>query len=115
MDYRYASGRWWVRRTPVHLRRVGAAEPPTSDTESAASHLDRCLARSRADGQTGVIIVNPFAHRDTNPRALTAAADPVGPADDDALRAPTHAGARTVAAGGPAQPARPFDQGRCAA
>lgn len=43
-----------------------------------------------------------------------AAAVPVGPANDDALRALTRAAARTVAARGSGGSLRPFDQGRCA-
>ena len=101
MDYRYAFGRWWGPADPSTSDVWVLLNPATGDTElRRRPTLDRCLARSRSDGQTGVIIVNLFAHRDTNPRALQAAADPVGPSNDDALRALTRAGARTVAAWG---------------
>jgi len=101
MDYRYAFGRWWGLADPSTSDVWVLLNPATGDTElRRRPTLDRCLARSRADGQTGVIIVNLFAHRDTNPKALKAAADPVGPENDDALRALTRAGARTVAAWG---------------
>lgn len=101
MAYRYAFGRWWGPADPSTCDVWVLLNPATGDTElRRRPTLDRCLARSRADGQTGLIIVNLFAHRDTNPKALMAAADPVGPANDDALRAFSRAGARTVAAWG---------------
>ncbi len=101
MAYRYAFGRWWGPPDPSTSDVWVLLNPATGDTElRRRPTLDRCLARSRADGLTGVIILNLFAHRDTSPKALKAAADPVGPANDDALRILTQAGARTVAAWG---------------
>lgn len=101
MDYRYAFGRWWGRADPSTSDVWILLNPATGDTElRRRPTLERCLARSRADGRTGVIIVNLFAHRDTNPQALRAIADPVGPANDDVLQSFTRAGARTVAAWG---------------
>ncbi len=87
---------------PVHVRRLGVLlNPATGDTElRRRPTLDRCIARSRTDGQTGVLIVNLFAHRDTSPKGLTAAVDPVGSANDNALQVLTRLGARTVAAWG---------------
>ncbi len=101
MAYRYAFGRWWG---PPDLSTSDVwvlLNPATGDTElRRRPTLEKCLARSRADGLTGVMIVNLFAYRDTSPKALRTAADPVGPANDDALRVLTQAGGRTVAAWG---------------
>ena len=44
--------------------------------------------------------MNLFAHRDTSPRALQTAAEPIGPANDHVLEVLTRAGARTIAAWG---------------
>lgn len=101
MAYRYAFGRWWgapdLGRTDVWV----LLNPATGDTERRRRPtLERIVARSRADGSPGVLVVNLFAHRDTDPKALRAAADPVGPANDDALRRLTAEGGRTVAAWG---------------
>lgn len=52
---------------------------------------------SRAAGHAGIVVVNLFVYRATNPRDL-GAADPVGPCNDAALAAFTAAGARTVVA-----------------
>jgi hypothetical protein len=80
---------------------MGAAQPATGDTEQRyRPTLERCISRSRAAGHTGLVIVNVFAFRDTNPRDLRTARDSVGPANDEVLRVITTAGAQTVAAWG---------------
>lgn len=48
------------------------------------------------------MIVNLFAHRHTDPNTLRQTADPVGPANGDALRMLTSIAPRTVAAWGAA-------------
>lgn len=101
MTHRYAFGRWWGPMVVAQSDVWVLLNPATGDTElRRRPTLEKCLKRSRADGRTGVIIVNLFAHRDTDPRALQDAADPVGPANDDVLRALTRAGSRTIAAWG---------------
>lgn len=101
LTYRYVFGRWWgdqdLARTDVWV----LLNPATGDTEQRRRPtLDRCIARSREDGRTGLVIVNLFAHRHTDPKVLRHAADPVGPANDDALRLLTSTASRTVAAWG---------------
>ena len=101
MAHRYAFGRWWgepdLARTDVWV----LLNPATGDTERRRRPtLDRCVVRSRADGRMGVLVVNLFAHRHTDPRTLRMVADPVGPAGDDALALLSNAGSRTVAAWG---------------
>lgn len=101
MVHRYAFGRWWGAQDLSASDVWILLNPATGDTEQRRRPtLERCLARSRADGQAGVIIVNLFAHRDTSPKALRTAPDPVGPANDGALRLLTRAGARAIAAWG---------------
>lgn len=46
------------------------------------------------------MIVNLFTFRDKDPRTLRSAPDPVGPANDEVLRAITKAGKQTIAAWG---------------
>lgn len=75
--------------------------PATGDTEQRRRPtLERCIARSRAFGSSGLLILNLFAHRHTDPGTLRSATSPVGPANDDVLRALTHAAPRTIAAWG---------------
>lgn len=101
MAYRYAYGRWWgdqdLRTTDVWV----LLNPATGDTEQRRRPtLDNCIARSRAAGRSGLVIVNLFAHRHTDPKALRKAVDPVGPANDEALQMLTSAAPRTIAAWG---------------
>lgn len=75
--------------------------PATGDTEKRRRPtLDKCIARSRAAGRSGLVIVNLFAYRHTDPKTLRRAEDPVGPANDDALRVLTTAAPRTIGAWG---------------
>jgi hypothetical protein len=101
MAYRYAYGRWWgavdLATTDVWV----LLNPATGDTEQRRRPtLERCISRTRAAGLTGLVIVNLFAYRHTDPRTLRTAADPVGPAGDDTLRTLTAAAPRTIAAWG---------------
>ena len=101
MVYRYAFWRWWGPPDPSTSDVWVLLNPATGDTElRRRPTLARCLARSRADDKTGVIVVNLFAHRDTSPRAHKASAEPIGPANDHVLEVLTRAGARTIAAWG---------------
>ena len=56
--------------------------------------------RSRETGATGLVVVNLFAFRHTDPRELRSARDAVGPANDDVLRVLTRGGLVTVVAWG---------------
>jgi hypothetical protein len=101
MVFRYAFGRWWgdadLATTVVWV----LLNPATGDTELRhRPTLQRCVARSRTAGYTGLVIVNLFAFRDTNPRNLRMVDDAVGPANDEVLRVVTKAGAQTIAAWG---------------
>ena len=48
--------------------------------------VERCERRARALGFGAFRVTNIFAWRDTDPRAMRAAEDPVGPENDDAIR-----------------------------
>ena len=101
MVFRYAFGRWWgdpdLAATAVWV----LLNPATGDTERRPRPtLGRCISRSRAIGATGLVIVNLFAFRHTDPRELRSAADAEGPANDDVLRVLTSAGQQTIVAWG---------------
>lgn len=101
MLYRYAFGRWWGDTDLASTAIWVLLNPATGDTEKRRRPtLERCIARSRALGHSGLVIVNLFAFRDTNPRGLRNAQDAVGPANDHVLRVLTTRGAQTVAAWG---------------
>jgi hypothetical protein len=99
--FRYAFGRWWgdldLATTAVWV----LLNPATGDTDGRPRPtLGRCIARSRVIGATGLVIVNLFAFRHTDPKKLRTAADAIGPANDAALKELTSVGLQTVAAWG---------------
>ena len=101
MVFRYAFGRWWGNEDLGSTAIWVLLNPATGDTEQRIRPtLERCILRSRAAGHTGLVIVNLFAFRDTNPRNLRSVPDAVGPANDEVLRIMTDAGAQTIAAWG---------------
>ncbi len=80
--YRYALTRQWApgaRLLWVMLNPSTASELVNDPT------VERCERRARALGFGGFRVVNLFALRATDPRALRLADDPVGPGNDRAL------------------------------
>ncbi|MEZ5714056.1 MAG: DUF1643 domain-containing protein [Paracoccaceae bacterium] len=79
--YRYALTRVWdeggARVAFILLNPSTATEMQNDPT------IERCERRARALGFGAMRVVNIFAWRDTDPRAMRAAGDPVG-ADNDA-------------------------------
>jgi hypothetical protein len=59
--------------------------PSTATEVQNDPTVERCERRARALGFGGFRVTNIFAWRDTDPRAMRAAADPVGPANDAAI------------------------------
>lgn len=99
--HRYAFGRWWGAPSLAAAAVWVLLNPATGDTEQRRRPtLERCIAWSQAAGHDGIVIVNLFAFRATDPRALRTAQDPVGPANDAALAVFTAAGAQTLVAWG---------------
>lgn len=80
--YRYALTRDWgpgPRWLFVMLNPSTATEVRNDPT------VERCERRARALGAGGFAVANLFAFRATDPRAMRAGADPVGPGNDAAL------------------------------
>ena len=75
--YRYSLTRVWddngARVTFVMLNPSTATEVQNDPT------VERCERRARALGYGGFCVTNIFAWRDTDPRKMRAAAEPVGP------------------------------------
>lgn len=101
MFYRYAFARWWgdedVSRSVVWVM----LNPSTGDTDGKKRPtLERAVARSRQWHATGIVVVNLFAYRGTDPAVLTSTVDPIGPANDHTLELLTARALMTVAAWG---------------
>lgn len=81
--YRYALTRVW---DPAGRRALFIMLNPSTATEVQNDPtVERCERRARALGFGAFRVTNIFAWRDTDPRAMRAAADPVGPENDAAI------------------------------
>jgi len=82
--YRYDLLRTWDARSPkiafVMLNPSTATEVQNDPT------VERCERRARVLGYGAFRVTNIFAWRDTDPKKMRKAGDPVGPANDDAIR-----------------------------
>ncbi len=82
--YRYLLTRVW----DAGGRRVlfVMLNPSTATEVQNDPTVERCERRARALGFGALRVTNIFAWRDTDPREMRAAADPVGPVNDAAIR-----------------------------
>ena len=81
--YRYSLTRVWDDAG----RRVNFVmlNPSTATEVQNDPTVERCERRARALGYGSFAVTNIFAWRDTDPRAMRAATDPVGPGNDAAI------------------------------
>lgn len=82
--WRYRLWRTWDDgRFPLVMLMLN---PSTADEDRNDPTVERCERRARAGGFGGLIVLNIFAFRATDPRVMKAAADPIGPDNDAYLR-----------------------------
>src|SRR5438874_3143651 len=95
--YRYWLTRTWDERRPALCWLM--LNPSTADAARDDPTIRRCVGLARRWDHGGIVVVNLFAWRATDPVELARAADPVGPNNDRALRRRA-AGLRLIAAWG---------------
>ena len=96
--YRYSLTRVWE---PSGGRVMFVMLNPSTATEMQNDPtVERCERRARALGYGAFRVTNIFAWRDTDPRKMRAAPDPVGPANDAAILDGANWADRVVAAWG---------------
>lgn len=78
--YRYALMRRWDPARPVAAFIM--LNPSTADAVKHDSTSRRCVGFARSWGAGGILLVNLFALRATDPRELRTHPDPVGPHND---------------------------------
>uniref|UniRef100_UPI00260AFB77 DUF1643 domain-containing protein n=1 Tax=uncultured Halomonas sp. TaxID=173971 RepID=UPI00260AFB77 len=75
--YRYALWRVWSNHSPLLI--VSMLNPSTADHRKDDPTIRRVIGFAKRDGFGGIIVLNAYAFRATNPRNMLAASDPVGP------------------------------------
>ena len=82
--YRYALWRTWDE-TKGHAMFIGL-NPSTADETKDDQTIRKCMAFARRWDYGGIYMLNIFAFRATDPQVMKAAADPIGPGNDDIIR-----------------------------
>jgi len=82
--YRYVLFRRWASSERAVFVMLN---PSTADERENDPTVKRCIEYARAWGYGGLIVLNLFALRSTDPRALLGDEDPEGPMNDSALTA----------------------------
>jgi hypothetical protein len=95
--YRYRLSRTWSDRPPVTFVMLN---PSTADATSDDPTIRRCTGYAQNWGYGGLIVVNLYALRATDPDELWRVEDPIGPVNDDHLREAFGVGGPIVAAWG---------------
>jgi len=96
--YRYQLTRVW---NPPGPRVLFVMLNPSTATEAQNDPtVERCERRARALGFGGFRVTNIFAWRDTDPRKMRAALDPIGPENDAAILEACQWGDQVIAAWG---------------
>lgn len=96
--YRYVLTRTWDAAKP-YVAFVGL-NPSTADEVNDDPTIGRCIAFSKAWGYGGLVMLNLFAFRATQPADMIAAADPIGPLNDFYLREYAAGAGATIASWG---------------
>jgi len=82
--YRYRLTRTWDRE--LRPAAFVMLNPSTADATVDDPTIRRCVGFAKREGCGGIVVVNLFALRSTDPAGLLAAADPVGPDNDRHIR-----------------------------
>jgi len=83
--YRYSLVRTWDETQPKAL--FVMLNPSTATEVQNDPTVERCERRARTLGYGAFCVTNIFAWRDTDPKKMRAAADPVGPENDRTIDA----------------------------
>lgn len=81
--HRYKLWRVWDDSKPIVLWVL--LNPSTADETVDDPTLRRAIAFSKREGFGGLIFTNLFAFRATDPKDMKAAADPIGPGNDEVI------------------------------
>lgn len=97
--YRYALWRWWSASRNNPLVVIGF-NPSTADENVDDPTIRRCIGYAKRWGHDGLVMLNLFAFRSTDPLGLRSTDDPVGPGNDETIRFHATGGGRVLCAWG---------------
>jgi hypothetical protein len=80
--YRYWLERRWSAATPAVFVMLN---PSTADAQLDDPTIRRCTGFAKREGHGGLVVVNLFGWRSSDPRQLILADDPVGPGNTRAI------------------------------
>lgn len=83
--YRYTLGRTWGDPESQNRLAVCMLNPSTATALVDDPTISRCIGFAKREGCDGLDVLNAYALRSTDPRALLTHADPVGPDNDSHL------------------------------
>jgi hypothetical protein len=82
--YRYDLLRRWADGDPLLFVMLN---PSTADADVDDPTIRRCIGFARREGYGALWVLNLYAYRATDPKSLLTCGDPVGPGNDNMLRA----------------------------
>lgn len=110
--YRYVLWREWSEEKRRLV--VIGLNPSTADATKNDPTVTRCINFAKREGCGGLIMLNLFAFRATDPNVMFAASDPIGPENDKYIQAHVFTNHRVVlAAWGASGGYRQRDQNVC--
>jgi len=83
--YRYALWRQWDWQGYANQVMFVGLNPSTADATQDDHTIRRCIAFAKTWGYGGMLMLNAYAYRATEPKVMMAAADPIGPGNAEAL------------------------------
>ncbi len=84
--YRYALWRRWNWRGYANQLMFIGLNPSTADETQDDPTVRRCIRFAKDWGYSGLVMMNAFGFRATDPKVMAAASDPIGPGNDRAFR-----------------------------
>lgn len=88
--YRYTLWRWWrpMSSVPVPSRMVAfiGLNPSTADATNNDPTVTRCVNFARHWDYDGMVMLNLFAYRATDPKVMKAQQKPIGASNNQAIR-----------------------------
>lgn len=95
--YRYTLTRSWGDGLRLHFIMLN---PSTADAENDDRTISRCIRFAKRENYGGLVVLNLFAFRATNPKDMEKADDPVGPNNVEILKECLADSVKTVCAWG---------------